>query len=168
MSLNFNNFVDSLFFFFFLNKWGIENILWCELTFNTYHSHQFHKNNKCLFNQLQSAIRQSGGASDLKFSPVCLTSNWSSFLIGFFEEFRCHLSITLFANLEFSFKPQSGPKGRNIWGFFSSRSLKTREKYISFAQFVYFWGKCVYFSILSFKNWKVNTFPSKNIQTEQN
>ena len=29
-------------------------------------------------------------------------------------------------------------KVRNIWGFFSSRSLKTREKYISFAQFVYF------------------------------
>ena len=25
-----------------------------------------------------------------------------------------------------------------IFGFFSSRSLKTREKYISFAQFVYF------------------------------
>ena len=116
-----------VYFSFFLNKWGIENILWCELTFNTYHSHQFHKNNKWFFNQLQSAIRQSGGASDLKFSPVCLTSNWSSFLIGFFEEFRCHLSIALFANLEFSFKPQSGPKVRNIWVFFSSRSLKTRE-----------------------------------------
>ena len=27
---------------------------------------------------------------------------------------------------------------RNIWGFFSSCSLKMREKYISFAQFVYF------------------------------
>ena len=42
---------------------------------------------------------------------------------------------------------------RNIWFFFSSRSLKTREKYISFAQLVWlgwyiFWGKCVCFSIL--------------------
>ena len=27
---------------------------------------------------------------------------------------------------------------RNIWVFFSSRSLKMREKYISFAQFAYF------------------------------
>ena len=39
-----------------------------------------------------------------------------------------------------------------IFGFFSSRSLKTREKCISFAQLVLlslyiFWGKCVYFSI---------------------
>ena len=47
-------------------------------------------------------------------------------------------------------------------GFFSSRSLKTREKYISFAQLV------LLSSILSFKNWKVNTLPTKNIQTEQN
>ena len=29
-------------------------------------------------------------------------------------------------------------KMQNIWVFFSSRSLKTREKYTSFAQFVYF------------------------------
>ena len=31
--------------------------------------------------------------------------------------------------------------------FFSPRSLITREKCISFAQFVYFWRKCVYISI---------------------
>ena len=37
--------------------------------------------------------------------------------------------------------------GAKYLGFFSSRSLKMREKYISFAQFVYFLGKCVYFSI---------------------
>ena len=50
-----------------------------------------------------------------------------------------------------------------IFGFFSSRSLKMREKYINFAHLVLlslyiFWGKCVYF--LSFKNWKVNALPS--------
>ena len=28
-------------------------------------------------------------------------------------------------------------KVRNIWGFFSSRSLKTREKFISFAELVW-------------------------------
>ena len=48
--------------------------------------------------------------------------------------------------------------------FFSSRSLKTREKCISFAQFVYFLREVC----LSFKNWKVNILSSKNIQTEQN
>ena len=42
--------------------------------------------------------------------------------------------------------------GAKYWGFFSFRSLKTREKYISFAQLVLlslyiFLGKCVYFSI---------------------
>ena len=37
--------------------------------------------------------------------------------------------------------------GAKYLAFFSSRSLKTREKYISFAQFVYFLRKCVYFSI---------------------
>ena len=30
------------------------------------------------------------------------------------------------------------PPGAKYLGFFSSRSLKTREKYISFAQFLYF------------------------------
>ena len=49
--------------------------------------------------------------------------------------------------------------------FSSSCSLKTRVKYISFAQFVYFLSEvCLLFN-LSFKNWKVNTLPSKNIQT---
>ena len=39
--------------------------------------------------------------------------------------------------------------GAKYLGFFSSRSLKTRENYISFPQFVYFLRdlKCVYFSI---------------------
>ena len=38
--------------------------------------------------------------------------------------------------------------GCEIFGvFFSSSSLKTREKYVSFAQFVYFLRKCLYFSI---------------------
>ena len=51
------------------------------------------------------------------------------------------------------------------FGFFSSCSLKTREKFISFVHLVFlslyiFWGKCVYFSIFE--------LPSKNIQTEQN
>ena len=36
--------------------------------------------------------------------------------------------------------------------FFSSHSLKTREKYFSFAQFVYFSREVCCFSILSFKN----------------
>ena len=74
-------------------------------------------------------------------------------------------------------------KVRNIW-FLSLSFCQTRE--LSFAQFVYFLRKvCVCFFqflndkihnyvkktllwILSFKNWKVNTLPSKNIQTEQN
>ena len=43
--------------------------------------------------------------------------------------------------------------GAKYLGFFSTRSLKTREKYISFAQLVLLslyilWGKCVYFSII--------------------
>ena len=45
---------------------------------------------------------------------------------------------------------------RNICVFFSSHSLKTREKCISFSQVVVlslyiFWGKCVYFSIFNDK-----------------
>ena len=51
-----------------------------------------------------------------------------------------------------------------IFGFFSSRSLKTREKYISFAQLIllslYFLMEvCLLFNF---------TLPSKNLQTEQN
>ena len=52
-----------------------------------------------------------------------------------------------------SFKASSGDHyGAKYLVFFSSCSLKTREKYISFAQLVLlslyiFWGKCVYFSI---------------------
>ena len=42
-------------------------------------------------------------------------------------------------------------KMQNIWVFFSSRSLKTREKYISFVQFVYFLMEVFYFSILNDK-----------------
>ena len=43
-----------------------------------------------------------------------------------------------------------------IFGFFSSRSLKMRENYVSFAKLVLLsfcisWGKCVYFSILNDK-----------------
>ena len=43
-------------------------------------------------------------------------------------------------------------QGAKYLVFFSSRSLKTREKYISFAKLVLlslyiFWGMCVYFSI---------------------
>ena len=46
------------------------------------------------------------------------------------------------------------------------RSLKTREKYISLAQFVYFLREvCLFFN---FQKLKSNTLPSKNIQTEQN
>ena len=58
--------------------------------------------------------------------------------------------------------------------FFSSRSLKTREKYISFAQLVLlslyiFWEKCVYFSIFEWWNqvdsgwigWETLTFWKK-------
>ena len=46
---------------------------------------------------------------------------------------------------------------RNILFFCSSHSLKTREKYISFAQLALlslyiFWGKSVYFSIFEWKN----------------
>ena len=62
--------------------------------------------------------------------------------------------------------------------FFSSHSLKTRKKYISFAQFVYFLREVcllrnfwMIFDIivnLIIQNWKVNALPSKNIQTEQN
>ena len=36
--------------------------------------------------------------------------------------------------------------GKKYLVSFSSRSPKMREKYISFAQFVHFWRKCVYFS----------------------
>ena len=44
--------------------------------------------------------------------------------------------------------------GAKYLGFFSSRSLKMREKCISFAQFVYFLRKvCLLF------NWKINTLP---------
>ena len=39
-----------------------------------------------------------------------------------------------------------------IFGFFFSRSLKTREKYISFTQFVYFFGEvCLLFNLLMTK-----------------
>ena len=107
-----------------------------------------------IFNQLQSAIRQSGGASDLKFSPVCLTSNWSSFLIGFFEEFRCHLSIALFANLEFSFKPQSGPKVRNICFFLLSFPQNERKiYYVFFFIFIIQKLKSKHTSLKKYTNW---------------
>ena len=54
--------------------------------------------------------------------------------------------------------------GAKYLGFFSSRSLKTREKYISFAQLIllslYFLMEvCLLFNF---------TLPSKNLQTEQN
>ena len=74
---------------------------------------------------------------------------------------------------------------RNICCFFSSRSLKTREKSISFAQLVLLsfyiflvftcqflndkihnYVKKIHLILSSFKSWKVNTLPSKNIQTE--
>ena len=54
-------------------------------------------------------------------------------------------------------------------------------KFLSFLSLYTFWEKCVYFSIfndelcfvwhncafLSFKNWKINTLSSKNVQTEK-
>ena len=68
--------------------------------------------------------------------------------------------------------------------FVSSHSLKTREKYTNWDNLVcrslyIFWGKWVYdkihtyvkkihLALSSFKNWKVNKLPSKNIQTETN
>ena len=61
-----------------------------------------------------------------------------------------------------------------IFGFFSSRSLKMRERYICFAQLVLlslyiFWEKCVYFSIFEWWNqvdsgwigWETLTFWKK-------
>jgi hypothetical protein len=41
-------------------------------------------------------------------------------------------------------QPSNIVKGAKYLAFFSSRSLKTREKYISFAQFVYFF--CMLFN----------------------
>ena len=69
--------------------------------------------------------------------------------------------------------------------FLSSRFVKMREKYISLLSLYIFEESVFTFQFLndkihnyvkknhnceflSFKNWKVNTLPSKNIQTEQN
>ena len=91
----------------------------------------------------------------------------------------------------FLLKQDSFLKGAKYLGVFSSRSLKLREKCISFAQFVYFLRELwllfnfwmIKFTTMFFcesgfflhncesyhsKNWKVNKIPSKNIQTEQN
>ena len=47
----------------------------------------------------------------------------------------------------------------NIWWFFSSRSLKTREKYISLAQFVYFLREvCLLFNFWMIK-FTITLFP---------
>ena len=71
--------------------------------------------------------------------------------------------------------------GCEIFGFCLLLFPQTRE--LSFAQFVYFFREVCLFlnfwmikftimskkhNFLSFKNWKINTLPSKNIQTEQN
>ena len=70
-----------------------------------------------------------------------------------------------FANKWVKYLEIVGTQRCEIFGFFSSRSLKNEKKYISFAQFVYFWGKCVY-SIFEWQNSRLHM--SKNIQTEQN
>ena len=78
-----------------------------------------------------------------------------------------------------------GNFGAKYLGFFKSHSLKTRKKHIKFfSVFIFFEGIVFTFQFLndkihnlfffdkivnlSFKNWKVDTLPSKNIQTEQN
>ena len=71
---------------------------------------------------------------------------------------RLGLLVTLYLIMTNVYISVEGPKSRGfrceIFGFFSSRSLKTREKYIStycsvgFAQFVYFLREVC----LSFKN----------------
>ena len=51
-------------------------------------------------------------------------------------------------------------KVKNI--FFSLLVPSKREKNMSVLFNLYiFWGKCFYFSISSFKNWKINIFPQK-------
>ena len=64
--------------------------------------------------------------------------------------------LKVFSNLEILIQRKMDFSTCNFLGakyfFFSCRSLKTREKYISFAELVLlslyiFWGKCVYFSI---------------------
>ena len=53
-----------------------------------------------------------------------------------------------------------------MFGFFSSGSLKTREKYVSFAQLVYFFEGSGF--TFQFLNDKILKNLTKNIQTEQN
>ena len=80
---------------------------------------------------------------------------------------HCGIQISLWWCLKWT-KANGRTKVRNIWGFFSSRSLKTREKYISFAQFVYFLREvCLLFNFIIQKLKSKHT-SLKNIQTEQN
>ena len=58
-------------------------------------------------------------------------------------------------------------KVKNIF-FFSSRSLKTREKYVSFVQFVYFLREVFLLFNFIIQKLKNKHIPSKNLQTEQN
>ena len=61
-----------------------------------------------------------------------------------------------------------------IFGFFSSRSLKTREKYISFAQFVYFLRKVCFlinfwmikFTIMFFLTYKIVIFIIQKLKSK--
>ena len=77
--------------------------------------------------------------SDRRVSPILPISTLPSPNQGAIHKRRPNLSMPFLC-------PFYGAK--YIY-FFSFRSIKLREKYISFAQFVYifFWGKCVYFSI---------------------
>ena len=72
--------------------------------------------------------------------------------MGWFEAkiFALFLSFSLASSRpEEGFEIFEDPKdclGVKYLGFFSSCSLKTREKYISFAQFVYFFSEvCLHF-----------------------
>ena len=75
------------------------------------------------------------------------------------DEQNCHLNGKLLDSLFEEFI------GAKYLVFFSSRSLKTWEKFISFAQLVLlslyiFWGKCVYFQFL---NDKIHNYVKKTV-----
>ena len=98
--------------------------------------------------------------SKYRWNAQILVDNTTMQLVSRPDQFDVMVMPNLYGNIIDNLAAGLGAK---YLVSFSSRSLKTREKYVLVLLRLYiFWGKCV-----SFKNWKVNTLPSKNIQTEQ-
>ena len=92
----------------------------------------------------EAGVQQSIGRRPQK-APTARDSDAECKSSGLFFLFLAFLSLTVPTNRGLHYQQQQ-PKVlllvefqvRNICSFFFSRSLKSREKYISFAQFVYF------------------------------